>query len=105
MSDVQLIDGAANCPFRRLAGANDQAGRMRRSRYQKSIADRIDRRRVNHDPIEFTKQTLDDILELLITKKLGRVRCATTGRQDDEIVVLGRSDSVLQVNLSAEQIC
>ena len=100
MSDVQLIDGAANCSFGGLAGANDQAGRVRRSRYQKSIAYRVDGRRVDDDPIEFTKQTLDDILELLVTEKLGRIRRPTTSRKNNEIVMLGCSDGVVQINLS-----
>ena len=69
---------------------------MRRSRYEKGIAYRVDWRRVDDDPIKFPKQTLDNVLELLVTEKLGRIWRATTSRQDDKIVVLGCSDSVVQ---------
>ena len=79
MSGVQLTDGAADCPFGGLAGANHQAGRMRRSRDEKSIADRVDRRRIDDDPIEFSKQIFDHIFELLVAEKLGWI-----GRRDDQ---------------------
>ena len=54
---------------------------------QEHVAHSINRRRVNDNSVEVTKQLIEDAVELRIIEELGRIRSSMTGGKKDEIVV------------------
>ena len=86
---VQLSNGPMDDPLWSPARLNHEKRGLGILGDQEHVAHGVNRRRVNDNAVEVTKQLIENAAELYIIEELGRIRSSMTGGKKDEIV-LGR---------------